>query len=96
MPTQHTHTLTQLANLFFLSLCLSLSLSLSLTNTLQRVKPFGGLVQVDGATGEHQYYLDPVGADIAHFAGATYADNGKVYLGSLYNEFLAVFTPEKM
>ena len=62
----------------------------------QKVKPFGGLVQVDANTGAHQYYLDPTGADVAHFAGATYAAaNGKVYLGSLQNEYIAVFTPDK-
>ena len=50
-------------------------------------------MQVDANTGDYQYYLDPDGSNVAHFAGATYHD-GKVYIGSLKNQYVALFTPE--
>lgn len=58
----------------------------------QKVHPVGCLVQIDGDTGKTTYFVDRDGSEVAHLAGATY-HNGKVYLGSLKNNYIGVFTP---
>ena len=59
----------------------------------QKVKPFGGIVQVDANTGESELLLDPDGSVVSQFFGIT-CYKGKAYIGSLKNNFIAVFTPK--
>ena len=60
---------------------------------LQKPKLFGGIVEVDANTGEYQYYFDVDGSYISDLNGASFHD-GSLYMGSLKNKFVAVFTPE--
>ena len=55
-----------------------------------KIKPYGGIVQVDPETKEIQYYQDPEAEEIGHLAGVTVWNN-KLYLGSLKNNFVGVY-----
>jgi len=55
-----------------------------------KIKPYGGIIQVDPDTNEIQYFQDPNALDIGHLAGVTVRKNS-LYLGSLKNNFVGVY-----
>ena len=57
------------------------------------VKQFGGIVEVDPVTKDFRFLLDPTGQDIHMLAGVTVHKN-KLYLGSLENDFIGVYSLE--
>ena len=55
------------------------------------VKKFGGVVEFDPASPEQpRLFLDPVGKDISGMTGVT-VHKGKLYLGSLKNDYVGVY-----
>jgi sugar lactone lactonase YvrE len=67
------------------------TLVMSLPRTLvPKVKKYGGLLEVDPATGQFRYLQDPAGTDISMLGGVT-VHEGKLYLGSLNNGFIGVY-----
>jgi sugar lactone lactonase YvrE len=70
------------------------TLILSLPSSLAPpVKKYGGLLEVDMSTGAFRYLQDPNGLDIAMLCGVTEHD-GKLYLGSIKNEYIGVYNLE--
>lgn len=55
-----------------------------------KIKPYGGVIEVDPVTKELQYFQDPNAEDIGMIAGVTVWDN-KLYLGSLKNNYVGVY-----
>lgn len=55
-----------------------------------KVRPYGGIIEVDPNSKEINYFQDPDATDIGHLAGVTVWDN-KLYLGSLKNNFIGVY-----
>lgn len=55
-----------------------------------KVKPYGGILEVDYETKEMQYIQDPDATDIGMLTGVT-VWNDKLYLGSLQNDFIGVY-----
>ncbi|GKZ00314.1 hypothetical protein MPSEU_000984300 [Mayamaea pseudoterrestris] len=58
-----------------------------------RVQKYGGIVEFDPMTKVHRYIQDPTGKDIAMLTGVTIYNN-KLYLGSLENDYIGVYTLE--
>lgn len=56
------------------------------------VKKFGGIIEYDLTDGSHRKILDPKGDTISMLTGVT-LQNGKLYLGSLQNDYIGVFDP---
>jgi hypothetical protein len=46
--------------------------------------------KIAGEEFSHEYILDPDGTDVSDLAGVTY-HQGKLYMGSLKNDFIAVY-----
>jgi hypothetical protein len=59
-------------------------------NLAPRLKPYGGIVEINPENGGIRFIQDPVGTDILALAGVTVFDN-KLYLGSLHNEYIGVY-----
>jgi sugar lactone lactonase YvrE len=57
------------------------------------VQKYGGVLEVDPSTGAFRYFQDPNGLDIAMLCGVTEHD-GKLYLGSLENDYIGVYNLE--
>jgi sugar lactone lactonase YvrE len=57
------------------------------------VQKYGGILEVDPSTGAFRYFQDPNGLDIAMLCGVTEHD-GKLYLGSLENDYIGVYNLE--
>jgi hypothetical protein len=70
------------------------TLLMSLPRSLAPDKPkYGGILEVDPSTGDFRYLQDPKGEDITGLTGVT-VHGGKLYLGSLENDFIGVYTVE--
>jgi hypothetical protein len=54
------------------------------------IKKYGGILEVDPSTKAFRYLQDPNGLDIAMLCGVTEHD-GKLYLGSLENDYIGVY-----
>lgn len=59
-----------------------------------KVKKYGGIVEFDPEHNHVKYIQDPTGKDIAMLTGVTYY-NGKLYLGSLQNQYIGVYSLAK-
>lgn len=58
------------------------------------IKPYGSVVEVNPVNGGVVRYIqDPLGEDISRLAGVTVHDN-KLYLGSLTNDYIAIYDLE--
>ena len=55
------------------------------------VTKYGGIVEMDPDTKDYRYIQDPTGQDLAMLTGVTYHNN-KLYLGSLENDYIGVYT----
>lgn len=55
-----------------------------------RIKPYGGVIEVDPTTKDIRYIQDPYATDIGMLADVT-VWNDKLYLGSLRNNFVGVY-----
>jgi Strictosidine synthase len=54
------------------------------------IASFGGLIEVNPKTSEYRFLLDPTGQDLRFLTGVTHYQ-GKLYLGSLENDFIGVY-----
>ena len=58
---------------------------------LPKVVPYGGVTVIDPVSNKYIELLqDPDGSDISRLTGVTVHDN-KLYLGSLFNDFIGVY-----
>lgn len=55
---------------------------------------YGAVIEFDPVTKEHRYIQDPKGQDLAMLTGVTIHKN-KLYLGSLTNDFIGLYSLEK-
>jgi sugar lactone lactonase YvrE len=55
------------------------------------VKRYGGVIEVNPTTNQYRYIQDPTGHDISFLTGVTEHD-GKLYLGSLENDFIGIYS----
>jgi hypothetical protein len=57
-----------------------------------KVKPYGGLVEIDVKSKTMNLIQDPTGEDIGHLAGVTKSKfDNRLYLGSLKNDYIGVY-----
>ena len=60
-------------------------------NLAPKVKPYASIVTIDAETLQQVSYVqDPRGSDIKTMTGITFHEN-KLYLGSLHNDYIAVY-----